>query len=409
MQQSIDDQHLKTRFAFMVTRLLQIPFWGIFNMLPFILYKDLHATPLQITVMICLKPAVSLISLYWSASVHKRRDRLLSNLIWGNILRHLPFLFYPFIDNVWFFVFSFGFYMTLHRGVIPAWMEVLKINIPGVKREKVFAYGSSLDYLGAAILPLLFGWLLDDFGSAWRFVFFASAVIGILSTFFLSKIPIDQAPQEGDQDNENISWKTPWVNAWNLLKARPDFARFQLGFMLGGGGLMIMQTTLPEFFIDVLNLSYKELALALTVCKGAGYALSSPLWALRFSRMDIYRFSGFVTLVASLFPACLMLAQWNLLWLYFGYIAYGIMQAGSEMSWNISGPIFSKDHDSSLYSSVNVLTVGMRGCFVPAIGSVIYQTSGASSVMVAGAILCALATERMLHYSRKGYLEPKTI
>lgn len=37
----------KTRSAFLWTRLLNIPFWAIYNMLVIILYKDLHATPLQ--------------------------------------------------------------------------------------------------------------------------------------------------------------------------------------------------------------------------------------------------------------------------------------------------------------------------------------------------------------------------
>ena len=71
----------KTRSAFIWSHVLNTPFWAIFNMLPFILYKDLHATPLQITAIIILKPAVSLFAPYWSAIIEKRRDLLLPNLI----------------------------------------------------------------------------------------------------------------------------------------------------------------------------------------------------------------------------------------------------------------------------------------------------------------------------------------
>lgn len=35
----------RTRMAYVATRLLDTPFWAIYNMLPVILYKDLHATP----------------------------------------------------------------------------------------------------------------------------------------------------------------------------------------------------------------------------------------------------------------------------------------------------------------------------------------------------------------------------
>ena len=37
------------------------------------------------------------------------------------------------------------------------------------------------------------------------------------------------------------------------------------------------------------------------------------------------------------------------------------MQAGSELSWNMSGPLFSKQEESSSYTSVNIVTAGIRG------------------------------------------------
>jgi predicted MFS family arabinose efflux permease len=265
----------------------------------------------------------------------------------------------------------------------------------------VFAYGSAIDYLGCAILPLLFGWVLDDFSNAWRWVFFSSAVISLISTPLLFRLPINHDRQAPEPSQPPMSWKTPWVNAWNLLRERPDFARYQLGFMFGGAGLVIMQTTLPQYFMDVLKLSYTELALALALFKGTGYALTSPFWAKWFNRVDIYRFSGWVTITASIFPACLILSQWNIAWLYFGYFMYGVMQGGSELSWSMSGPVFAKDKDSSSYSSVNVLTVGLRGCVVPAAGSILYQASNASSVLVVGALLCLLATQRMMQYCKE--------
>ena len=157
----------KTRSAFLWTRLLNIPFWVIFNMLPIILYKDLHATPFQITAIIALKPIASLFSPYWSISVSQRQDRLVSNLVWANILKFLPFLFFPWLDNPWLFVLAFGFYMMFVRGVIPSWMEIIKLNIQGTAREKVFAFGSAMDYVISAILPLAFGWVLDDYHNSW--------------------------------------------------------------------------------------------------------------------------------------------------------------------------------------------------------------------------------------------------
>lgn len=400
----------KTRLAFMWTSILNTPFWAIFNMLPFILYKDLHGTPLQITTIIVLKPAVSLIALYWSSWIEKRKDRLISNLIWARVLAHLPFFFFPFVDNPWFFVASFGLYMVLARGTVPAWMEVLKLNIPGISRERIFAYGSAFGYIGNAIIPFILGSLMDDYSQSWRWIFPITALISLSAVVFKSRIPIALDATDPKKAVSSISWKQqllkPWKSAWELIKRRPDFARYQLGFMLGGSGLIIMQPALPIFFMDGLHLSYTELAVALTLCKGIGFAMTSPTWARLIHRMDIYRFNSIVTAFAFIFPFCLIAAQWNLSWLYGGYLLYGVMQGGSELSWHLSGPLFAKDEDSSVYTSVNVLSIGLRGCVVPVIGSLLCNSFHPVSVMVIGGALCLLATLRMSSYSRQARFVP---
>lgn len=104
MIMSTIDNVKRARLAYVSTRVLDTPFWAIYNMLPLILYKDLHATPLQVTAIVTLKPLVSLLSMYWSAAIYQRPDRLLSNILWARGLGYLPFFFFPFIENVWFFV-----------------------------------------------------------------------------------------------------------------------------------------------------------------------------------------------------------------------------------------------------------------------------------------------------------------
>lgn len=390
-----------TRRAFLWTRVLDTPFWAIFNMLPFILYKDLHATPFQLAIVIALKPLSSLFSVYWSALIHQRPDRLRSNIVWGGVLRHLPFFFFPWVENVWFFILAFGFHMMLSRGTQPAWMEILKINLPRNSRDRVFAFGSMMGYVGDALLPFILGVLLDGYFQAWRWIFPATALLSITAIIFQRGMSVE-IKKEGIETPLSLKEGIlrPWKGAMDLLKSRPDFTRFQIGFMLGGSGLMVMQPALPVFFVDVLNLSYMEFAIALTTCKGIGYALTTPLWARWVSKGEIFRFTAWVTALATVFPVCMLLAPYGLAWLYGGYIMYGVMQAGSGLSWNMSGPIFAKEEESSLYTSINVATVGIRGAIAPWIGSILCTYWGASSTMVLGAFLCILATERLFTFSK---------
>ncbi|MEM1283533.1 MAG: MFS transporter [Chlamydiota bacterium] len=401
----------KTRNAFIISRILDTPFWVIFNMLPFIIYKDLHATPLQLAVITALKPLSSIFSMYWSALVNNRPDRLIPNIIWGGVLRHLPFFFFPFVDNPWYFVAAFGFHMMLSRGAQPAWMEILKMNIPGVRREKVFAYGTALAYSGTTILPFALGPLLDGYFEAWRWIFPATALISLLAIFWQWRIPISFNEKESSEKTKfNSKLIAPWKEAYRLVSSRSDFARFQIAFMFGGAGLIIIQPALPIYFVDVLNLSNTELAVAITTFKGIGFAVTSPLWANWMNRVNIYRFTSLVTVLACLFPLCVLMSHHNIAWLYLGYLGYGIMQAGSQLSWHLSGPIFSQNEDSSVYTSVNVATAGIRGCFAPVLGSLLCSLAGASPVLLFGTVLCLIATQRLSAYSKseKTTLSTKT-
>lgn len=408
---SQDDAFCKTRSAYLWANLLTTPFWVVFNMLPFILYKDLHATPLQIAILVTLKPTVSLFSGYWSASVNKRKDKLVANLIWARILSHLPFFCFPFIENVWFYIAAFGFYMSLYRGVVPAWMEILKLNIPTQGREKVFVWGSFLGYAGNALLPFALGTILDDYTMAWRWIFPCTAIVSLSATFFKWRIPIVSSSEQFEENTQK-TWKEvlaqPWKQAFDLLNHRRDFFRYQIGFMLGGGGIMLIQPALPSYFVDTLSLSYTEMAIALTLCKGIGFAVTSPLWTAYMNKMNIFRLSSYPPLCICMFAICLAAAPFNVYWVYAAYIFYGFMQAGSEMTWHLSGPTFAGHEDSTVYSSVNVLAVGVRGCVIPPLGSLISAVANPLVAILAGGSVCFAAHRYLSLQSEPSLLSTPT-
>lgn len=323
------------------------------------------------------------------------REKLIPNLILGNVLKFTPFLFFPFVNNPWFYIFAVGFHMTLCRGTIPAWMEILKLKVPGASRSKICAIGSTVDYLGVALLPLFIGGVLDNVSESWRFLFPIAALLGMISTLPIKKIKIESP--ERKEAVASVRKLThlinPWKSGWKLLSQRSDFAKFQWGFFLGGAGLMILQPVLPAYFNNVLHLSYSDVLTAVAALKGIGFALSSPLWVKFFNRSRIFVLCSVVTLAAAIFPLLLIFAHSSSSIIYIAYIAYGVMQGGSELSWKMSGPVFSKDEDSAPYSSVNILAVGIRGIIFPYLGSFLFlQTGSPTFVLLCGMTLCLLAT-----------------
>lgn len=397
----IDSVYLakRTQAAYLFVRILGTPGWSLICMLAFILYKHALLTPFQAALVIALKPTSALLAPYWSQAIYQKTHKVATNLIWANILRHIPFVFTPFFHSSWFMIASFGLYMTLTRAMVPAWMEMLKCNLPIKRREEIVSYGTTIDFVGTALLTILMGVLLDRYPPYWPLLFAISSFLGMLSTSLLIRIPFTQKVIEDANPIDSVKKTSfyeriikPWRSVWRLLKNDRGFAIFQIGFMLGGGGLMMMHPALPQLFIDTFKLSFTNLSLAVAFCKGIGVACTSPIWTGLFRKINFYALCALVTFFAALFPFLLIATSLHLSFLYLAYICYGIMQAGSELSWHMSALVFAKEQDSSFHSITNVLTVGIRGCFIPFIGSMLLPQIHPIGVILLGAILCISAS-----------------
>jgi hypothetical protein len=383
----MQDTHITAR-AFMWSRVLGMPFWVMLNTLSVILYKEFHVSPFLVTLLIALKPATALAATYWSCFFSGKNQ----NFILSNIIRFLPFLFFFLNDSVWFPIFCFSLYMSLSRGSMPIWLELFKNHLPNHTHSKLFALGNTFEYLGTTIFPIVIGMVLDANPNSWRWLFPVTALIGISSTLCLLRLP-NAAPQIKPK-----SLSLPWKNSLTLIKTRSDFRNYLVGFMLGGAGLMIIQPVLPIFFVDDLQFSYTEMMIAITVCKGIGFAAASPLCVALFKRLPIHVFSCLVALLAACFPLLLFGAKWAYWLVYLAYLSYGMMQSGSELSWNLSSVTFSKKEESLSFSETNILAVGVRGCFIPFMGNFLFSAFNSLTVMIVGSVLCLSGALVLLKY-----------
>lgn len=398
----------KTQFAYIITRVLDTPFWGLYNMFPVILYKNLQITPFEVGILVAIKPLTSLLAGYWSSRINGNVKNLVPNILWGRLIGFFPFLFIPWINFSGYFIFAYAIYMMMAVAVIPAWMEVLKLNLTDQSREKIFSYTQAFGYMGGGLLPFLIGGILDHSQEAWRWLFPLLAVLALCSLFFQRRIQFttQESPIETPSASIGDLIKKPWRDSLEILQRDPSFRQFQGIFMLFGSGLMLLQPALPLFFVDILNLSYTEIAVALTLCKGCGFALSSPLWAKKMAQNTPTSLLISITFLSTVYPLFLYFSTWHVVWLYAAYFLYGIFQAGSELLWNLSGPYFAKNRPSTAYTTLNIAAVGIRGSFVPALGSFLCMAIGIVPVILSNSVLGFTAmTLAFFQFRRKKALE----
>lgn len=367
----------QTKSAILVNKLLSEPLLLIFSLVGFILCKSLNGTALQLSILTMLNPGLGLLILYWSSSIHLNPERLSSNLIWSGILARMPFLFFPWIKNPWLFIACAAVYMFFYRASSPAWMEVIKVSLPKIHRNRIYSLASALSYAEGLLISLwVIPWLKRD-EMAWRWCFPIAAIIGMTSVFVQNKIiPLNYKQPFRNNKREKFSLKDklirPWKEAYLVMSKRPDFTRFQVGFFLCGFGLVMSSAVLPLYCVNILNVSLSEYATARLVCMCIGYVLFSKFWSRKISSLHIFEFMVYVMTCFILFAIFIVIAAIDTRFLYMAFFIYGIAQAGSHLSWNLSGPIFAKEENSSVFTSINVLMVGIRGCLAPVVGALLY-------------------------------------
>lgn len=379
-------RNVSMRRALLGSNLLSEPLFTLYGFLVFILYKDLGASVFQVTLLTILKPVVTALSFYWSSGL-RRKKNLRFNVMWAGIWMRLPFLLCPWFDSVWFVVAAAVNYMFFYRAGMPAWLEMIRKNMPEGERHKMFSWSSALGYIEGVALSLAMGGLLDNNPGLWKSLFAGAALLGLGAVAMQARVPVDE---ESLEKEERLPLKEllirPWRDSYRLIRARPDFAKFQWGFMLCGFGVMILQPALPLFAVDTLGITYLEMASAISIAKGLGFALSSPFWARWMNRFNLFQLASAIFIAMGVFPIFLGLSVFGLAWLYLAYFWYGVGQGGSHLVWNMSGPIFAKDEESSRYTGVGVVLAGLRGSVGPSLGGWVAVMASPLASLALGAL-----------------------
>ena len=386
IQKQVSTFDQRTKRALLWMNLSHEPFMVLYALLPFILRKDLHASLLQISIFSALRPVLPVFSFYWSANLTHRRHRLRANLIGAWVLARLPFVFIPWFDNAWYLIACCALYELFNKSGIPALMEIFKINLPKDSREKTFTFYFVLSFLESILLGIFMAGVLDKFSAAWQVCCSLTALIGLSSVIAQLKVPIPEVDQPVARTK--MSLLQPWKEAISLLRNRPDFARFQWGFMVGGFGLMFIAPSLSVFYVDYLELSHSTIVVGRSILMGLGIVLSSYFWQKVLSKNSVTELTRNILVGFGLFPFLLVLSYFQMGWFYLAFIVYGIAQAGSHLLWNLSGTLFAVNEDSSQFSRVNILMLGLRGAIAPALGGLMCQWGGAVASLVIGALFC---------------------
>lgn len=379
----------QTSFIYLCSRFFCGPLEAMSLLLIFILSKELDATPWQVAILAALRPTVSLIAFYANSFFIDRPNRLPFYLHLINFVGALPFLFFPFTENAWFHIVAYGIFIAAQRAAFPLWGQILKANVGLEPMKNLVSKGLVITNSIINFFPFFLSFWMDRDQDAWCWFFVALGLLQLMNHFTLAKL--DWKSVSPLEVSSSVSLKSvfiqPWIDSYGLLMTNPRFAKYLIMFFVGGSGIIATQSVIPIFFKETLNLSYAELTLVLGICKGISFIMTSPLWARWSKRISLYQFNSYIFLLSFFFFIFLSIAMTGYHWLIFAYFIYGMMAAGTELSWNISGPVFSQDQDSIPFSRLNLALSGIRGMICPLLAQQLFLSTDAFTVFAVASIL----------------------
>ena len=150
---------------------------------------------------------------------------------------------------------------------MPAWNEIIKRNIKNEKEiNDLFSKNLIYIFIESAFLGIFIGKFLNRHHANWEVLFFSFALLSFIGLFLKIKINVPNIGSDEVLEKQNSL--SPIKDILTLLKERKDFARFQLGFLIGGGALMLISPAMYIYFSDILNLTHAEMSNAKLVIMG---------------------------------------------------------------------------------------------------------------------------------------------
>lgn len=397
----------KTKRILFLSNLLQEPFVALNLMLDVMLSAHFGASALQISILTTLRPVLAVCAFYWGSLLLYRPELLRFSLLAATALATIFFLFAPWADSIWYFIAAESCFVLFWRAANPAQMEVLKINFDKGVREKVFSQALSVSHASGMVIGPLLGIFLKINPDIWKELFCVGAIFygasaWVKSYFYIPKTTLPPARTITGFKEAII---TPWKDSWKLLKSNKLFAQFQLGFFIAGSGLMFAKPSIPGFLTS-MNLSFLEIFSLFTLLEGLGFILTAGFWAKYLQKVGIHKTACLIVTCFSLQPLLLIMPVNTVVFVFLAYFFYGAAQSGSRLVWHLSGPLLCGNESSSQYTSVNILAIGVRGCFVPLLGAGFAGGFGPQAC-IAVSFLCMVGGALYLYKVSRLCLVPK--
>ncbi|MEN8225495.1 MAG: MFS transporter [Bacteroidota bacterium] len=294
----------------------------------------------------------------------------------------------------WHYLFLFVFLIYFFGNIIiyPAINVLLKTNYRHEHFGKLFSYATSLNKIIILLATFAYGLLLDADNFAFRYVFPAIGLLGVISLYVLSGIDYSKVVQHPVAMKLRDSVRESWFNMLNILRTNKPYLHFEIGFMFYGFSFMISITIINIFFQEALHLNYSSVAFYKNAYNILAIILL-PFFGKLLTHIDPRRFAAITFAALFMYITFLLFTEYFPGYVEFygikvyymlivSFIFYGIFAAMMSLLWFIGSAYFCKPEEADDYQSIHLSLTGVRSLIAPLFGVYFYELMGFSGTFL---------------------------
>lgn len=392
---------MKQQFVFAVA--LTGPVWAAVQFGEVIARKDLGASPIQITLLTMVMPIANLTAIWWSRLLVGRDQR---PLVLGMGLIGSAAM----ISGLWLHSFlhlflAFFFYYLSYAVTTTGQNRLLQQHIRTGTQGGVFGFSTGIRMGAAALVSWLAGMWMDSTFEGYRHLYFMAGLITVISTLIFASMPTKEDPNVPRQGLNRKILLGPLVEAGKLLKRRPDYLRFEIGFMIYGMAFIGLLPVVPLFLVDDLGFDYTTIGVARGTVQQLVMIPSVWFFGRLFDRMTPHAMAAWVFSSLSLHPLLLISAAYlpenlALVAVMLSYACFGAAMGGVSVLWFVSSVSFARDEDAGVYQAVHMAATAIRGIAAPLLAYAVMTFAGKLAALWMAVIFWLVAGTYMARLNR---------